>query len=200
MGSSEGWDNMFNIFQQYWTLLVAAVIAFIVVLQVRSIFPEKRRWWQWLIPVGLAVAAFGFDFLVKTDLEKVNAVIKAGMAVVEQENIAGIDALISPNYTDSRHATKAHLMRYCRTMLTEPLVEKNKKFGSTIELSPPQATAVLTVLITFEKDSFVSKTYKPTLLVKTQLQLQKQPDKNWLINSAELLAIDRQPVSWRQIR
>jgi hypothetical protein len=33
---------MFNIFEQYWTLLIAAVVALIVVLQVRSIFAENR--------------------------------------------------------------------------------------------------------------------------------------------------------------
>jgi hypothetical protein len=191
---------MFNIFEQYWTLLIAAVVALIVVLQVRSIFAEKRRWWQWLIPAGLAVAAFGFDFLIVTDLEKVNAVLKAGMVAVEQEDLAAIDAIISPDYTDSHHATKEQLMGYCRIRLTEPLVESSKKFGSTIELSPPRATVTLTTLLRFEEGSFVYRSYKPTAILKLRLELQKQPNKTWLITSAELLAIDRQPVSWKTVR
>lgn len=191
---------MFNIFEQYWTLLIAAVIAFVVVLQVRSIFPEKRTWWQWLIPAGLAVTAFACDGLVKTDLEKVLALLKAGMIAVEAEDVAGIDKVISPDYRDSHHATKEHLMRYCRLMLSEPLVAEIKMFALAKELSPPQATVTLTVRMRFDEQSFVYKNYKPTLMMKSRLHLQKQPNKTWRISSAEPLEIDLQPVTWRTLR
>jgi len=59
---------MFDIFEQPWTLMGAAVLVLFGMLTFRSFCPEKRRWWQLLVPVFLAVAAFGADMLVQTDL------------------------------------------------------------------------------------------------------------------------------------
>ena len=118
---------MFNIFEQPWTLLVVAILTLPVLLMLRRIFPDKRHWWQWLLPPFLAVAAFGLDLLVQTDLEKINEVINTGIKAVENEDCASIEAIISDNYHDSYHNTKKHLMYHCRARLVEPLVEKNIK-------------------------------------------------------------------------
>lgn len=245
---------MFNIFEQYWTLLIAAVVAWRIL---DAFLSDRRSWWQWLLlifllvasyatdrltetgtitsvlariiivlafafllgfplalairarephwhlwllPPCLAVAAFGCDWLVRTDLEKVNALIERAVKAAEQEDCDTIDTVIADDYSDSYHNTKEPLMRYCRTLLSRPLVQNNRTWGLEIQLSPPQATAVLVVFSTFEPDSFVSQTYKPTLLTKMELTLRKQPDKSWLISRAEVLEIDRRPVNWTQIR
>ena len=191
---------MFNIFEKPWTLTGIAVLVLLGLLQFRSIFTEKRRWWQWLIPAFLAVAAFGLDCFVKTDLEKINAVIKTSIKAVQQEDCDAIEAIIADNYRDSYHNTKAHLMAHCRRELSRSAVEKNKKANLLIDKSGPQATAVLTVWIRFDKDSYIAQNYKQLFLIKVRLNLQKQPHKRWLIHRAELLELDRQPVNWRQIR
>jgi len=191
---------MFNIFEQPWTLTVTAVLVLLGLLQFRSIFPEKRHRWQWLLPTFLAVAAFGLDFFVKTDLEKVKAVIKTGIRAVEQENCDAIEAIIAEGYHDSYHDTKASLVAHCRRELSRSAVEKNKKASLQIEMSPPQVTALLTVWTRFDKDSHVAQTYKQLFLIEVRLYLQKQHDKRWLISRVELLELDKQPVSWRQIR
>jgi len=191
---------MFNIFEKPWTLIGIAVLVLLGLLQFRSIFTEKRRWWQWLVPALLAVAAFGLDFFVKTDLEKIRAVIKTGIKAVEQENPSGIEAIIADDYSDSYHNTKADLIAHCRKELSRSAVEKNKKANLLIEMSPPQATAVLTVWTRFNKESYIAQNYKQLFLIKVNLYLQKQFEKRWLIYRAELLELDRQPVNWRQIR
>jgi len=191
---------MFNIFEKPWTLIGIAVLVLLGLLQFRSIFTEKRRWWQWLVPALLAVAAFGLDFFVKTDLEKIRAVIKTGIKAVEQENYDTIEAIIADNYSDSYHNTKTDLMAHCRKELSRSSVEKNKKANLLIEISGRQAAAVLTVWTRFNKDSYIAQNYKQFFLIKVNLYLQKQFDKTWLINRAELLELDRQPVNWRQIR
>jgi hypothetical protein len=191
---------MFNIFEQPWTLLGAAIITLLVILIVRSIFPEKQRWWLWLVPVFIAVAGFALDYLVKTDLEKINSLIKAGMKAVEQEDTDAIDAMIAPDYSDSYHNTKADLMHYCNMMLSQPLVEKNSKRALEIQISPAQATATLTALMRFDKQSFVCQTGITFLPIKVELTVQKQPDKNWLFNRAEVLELNGQPVNWRHVR
>ncbi len=192
---------MFDIFEQPWTLLITAILVLLVMLMLRRILPEKKHWGQWLLPAFLTVAAFGFDLLVKTDTEKINAVIKTGIKAVEEENSDAIEAIISDNYHDSYHNTKKDLTEHCRARLSEPLVAKNKKRPPIIEISPPNATVVVTVIVHFDKQSYIYREFnKPFVIIKVRLNLQKGQDKRWLINRAEVLQLDRQPVKWRDIK
>jgi hypothetical protein len=191
---------MLNIFEQPWTLTVVAVLVLFGLFQFRSIFPEKRHWWQLLLPVFLVFAAFGLDFFVKTDLEKIRAVVQTGIKAVEQENCDAIEKIIADNYSDSHHDSKASLMTHCRDELARSPVEKNKKAGLLIEIKPPQATADLTVWMRFNEAAFIAQNYKALFLIEVRLHLQKQPDKSWLINRVELIEVDKQPMSWRQVR
>ena len=190
---------MFNIFEQPWPLLIAAVLTLFVILMLRRIFPEKRCWWQLALPAFLAAAAFGLDLMVQTDLEKVKAVISTAVKAVEEENCGAIEAIISPKYSDSYHNTKEKLMRHCRARLSEPLVKRTYKTILKIDVSPPTATVTLTIRIMFDRQSYVYE-FKRLMLTKVKLDLQKEQDNRWLINQAEILEIDRQPVDWRHIQ
>ena len=192
---------MSDIFEQPWGLLIVAIVALPVLLMFRGIFPEKRHWWQLALPAFLAVAAFGLDLLVQTDLEKINLVIDTGVKAVEQENPESIEAIISENYSDSYHKTKTALMRHCRRRLSEPLVEKNIKRIVEIVVSPSKTTAeaTFTIRIVFDKRSYVYQSYKRIMLAKVKANLQKEQDK-WLINQAELLELDRRPAGWQAIK
>jgi hypothetical protein len=77
-------------------------------------------------------------------------------------------------------------------------VQKIKKNSALIQVSPPHASANIIVLVRFEQDSYIAQNYKPWLLIKIRINFQKQPDKSWLINRAEVLEVDKQPVQWRQ--
>lgn len=178
--------------------MASAVLALFGVLTFRSFFPDKRRWWQFLLPVCLASAGWGLDFCVQTDLEKINALINAGIKAAEQKNPAAIDKIISADYRDSYHNTKQQLMAHCRQELSQPVVEKIKRLALQLKITPPTAITALTVLAKFEKESYVARSYKPSVLIKIRLYLRKQPDKKWLINRAELLQLDRQPINWRR--
>ena len=191
---------MFDIFEQPWTLLGCSVLFLFGILTYRSFLPEKRHWWQLLLPVLLAGAAFGVDLLVQTDLEKINAVINTCIKAIERESYSEIESIIADNYSDSYHNTKESLMIHCRQRLTPNLVEKHKKRALLIELSTPNATATLFTQMTFDKNSYVYQNYKSFFLTKVELHLQKQPDGTWLINRAEVLELDRQPVNWSHIK
>jgi len=161
---------------------------------------EKHRW-LWLIPLCLAASAFALDGFIKTDLEAINELIQNAIDSAEQENAAGIDAILSDDYRDSYHNSKEQLMRYCRMLFSEPLIEKNKKRGLAVEISGTEAVAVLTVLTIFDENSFVRRQYfKPTLLTKLKLHLRKTAGGGWLIDSAEITSIDGRPASWNLIR
>ena len=191
---------MFNFFEQPYTLIGAAVLVLFGMLTFRSVFPEKRRGWQMLVPVIVAGAAFGLDALVKTDLEKVNAVINKGIKAVKEEDCNAIGQILSADYSDSYHDTAEQLLAHCRKILTPSLVEKHKRTGSLIEITGSKATAVLFTILTFDKNSYISQSYKSFLMTKSKLTLQKQSDARWLISRVEMLELDRQPVNWGHIR
>jgi hypothetical protein len=190
---------MFDFFEQPYTLIGAAVLVLFGILTFRSFCPEKRRWWQLLIPIFLVVAAFGADMLVQTDLEKINSVINAAINAVQQEDYRAIGATIADNYSDSYHSTKQHLLDHCRRELSKPLVDKIKKPARKIDISDSKATATVFAVIILDKNSYLAQ-YKSFFLVNSRLSLRKQPDKSWLINRIEILEIDRQPTSWNRIR
>ena len=190
---------MWNVFEQPWTLLAAAVFVLLVALMFRSIFPEKRHRWQLALPIFIALVAFGLDFFIQTDAEKIKTVIHKGVKAVEQENPDAIEPIISDNYHDSYHNTKGGLVTHFKAILVEPLVKKNIARIVQMEISPPKATVVLTVRIIFDKQSFVYQSFKPLMLTKVKLDLQKEPDNRWLITRAEILEIDLQPAKWQDI-
>ena len=190
---------MSGIFDKPWMLLSVAVLVLFGLLTFRSFCPEKRHWWQLFIPVFIVVAAFGTDMLVQTDLEKINSVIKAAINAVQQEDYRAIGATIADNYSDSYHSTKQHLIEHCKKELSKPLVDKIKKPSQQIKISDSNATATLFAVIILDKNSYLFQ-YKSFLLVKSRLSLRKQPDKKWLISRIEILEIDQQPISWKDIR
>jgi hypothetical protein len=191
---------MFNCFEHPWGLVTIAGIALIILLILRSVAPQKCRWWLWLLPVFLVVAAFGLDFLVETDLEKVNAVIDTGVKAVEDEDPDAIEPIIADNYRDSYHGTKNALMAHCRSMLSEPLFGKNIKRIVSIDLNPPEATVIFTVRVLFDPQSYVYQNFKQQLVAEVQADLEKQSDGEWLITRVELLKIDLQPAKWQSIK
>ena len=187
---------MWNFFEQPWTLLGAAVLVLLGVLTFRSVWYEKRRSWQWLLPAGVALLAVGLDFGVTTDREKINRVIKTGLKAVEAEDSAAIARLIADDYQDSYHKSKESLLSQCRARLVPPAVQKVRKINAKVEVAAPEAKATLTIWMTFDKDSFWAQAYKPTALVTVQLYFHKQPNKTWLVNRAEVREVDKTPVTW----
>jgi len=187
---------MWNILEQPWTLLGAAVLVLFGVLTFRSIWDEKRRAWQWLLPASVAVLAVGLDLGVSTDWEKVNHVIKTGLKAVEAEDCAAIARLIAEDYQDSYHKSKESLLGQCRARLVPPAVQKVRKISAKVEVSAPDAKASVTMWMTFDKNSFWAQAYKPTALIAVDLYFRKQPNKTWLLNRAEVREVDKTPVTW----
>ena len=190
---------MWNVFEQPWTLLGVSVLVLFGMLTFRSVWVEKRRWWQLLIPLALAGAAFGLDYLVATDLEKVHRTARSLLAAVQNEDCQALSALIASEYKDSRHATKAALLKHCRQELQGPTVVVLKNKGDEVELSGSEATMTLSLFIRFEKESRIAKEYKQIFLARVRLDLTKRPEGQWLIRKAELLEVDRFPVTWSSV-
>ncbi|MEN6576682.1 MAG: hypothetical protein ABFD90_10090 [Phycisphaerales bacterium] len=187
---------MWDVFEQPWTLLGAAVIVLLVVLTVRSVLPEKRRLWQWLLPLGVAALALGLDAAVATDREQINGLLKAGIQAAEQEDCAAIARLLSDDYADSYHKSKEAAFNHCRSRLVPPAIEKVRKIASEVKITPPEAVATFTLLIQFDKDSVWARSYKPNALVVMQFYLRKQSNGAWLVRRAEVVEVDKLSVTW----
>lgn len=187
---------MWNIFEQPWTLLGAAVVVLLGVLTFRAVWEEKRRPWQWLLPAGVALLALGLDLAVTTDLEKVNQVIKTGLQAVAAEDCTTIGRLLAEDYQDSFHQDKESLLRQARARLVPPAVQKTRKVGAKVQVTPPTAKAEVSLWITFDKESYWAQNYKPTALIAVDIYLRKQPDKTWLISRTEVRELDKMPINW----
>ena len=192
---------MFNIFENPWGLVTAAIVALLILMVFRgSIFSKKRRSWLWLLPFVLAFAAFGFDYLVETDREKINAVIDTGVKAVEGEDPDTIEVIVADDYADSYHRSKSSLMAHCRDVLSEPFAEKNIKRIVSIDIQGPKASIIFTVRVLFDKQSYIYQSFKQQMLVEVQAELGKHPDGGWLISRVELLRLDFQPAKWQTIK
>lgn len=192
---------MFDFFEQPYTLIGGAILVLFGVLTFRSVVPEKRRWWQWLLPVLVAGSGLGLDALVKTRPEQINAVIDAGVAAVGTRDITSIAKITSPDYRDSVHGSKERLLYYCRQAVEQNQVIKAKKKGVRItNLSASEATANVFVQMIFDQNSYVAENYKPSAQIKLDVTFEKRGSPGWLVRGVELRGIDGQSISWRQAR
>lgn len=196
--------GLFNISERLATviqvILALAIAALLISAIAHVVFTDKRHLRHWLAPIALAALAVGLDFIVKTDLEKINTVINTTLKAVEQENPDAIEKIIVQDYRDSYHNNKAALMAHCRRFLREPLVKKNKTWPPKIEIQSPNATVTLKVTTHFEPRSRYYREFTTFVVSKVELYLQKQPDKKWLISRAEVREVNNQPVHWSDIR
>lgn len=103
---------MTNIFQTPWLLLFVSLVLLIVVTLVRQNSPQKQRWWLLLLPLSVAVLAFGLDYFIKTDYEKVKHTIKCARDAVVAEDADALATTLSPDYSDRSHNSRDKLVRF----------------------------------------------------------------------------------------
>ncbi len=192
---------MFDFFEQPYTLIGGAILVLFGVLTFRSVLPEKRHWWQWLLPLVLAGSAFGLDCLVETDREQIDAVIDAGIVAVGARDIGSLARIISPGYEDSMHGSKERLLHHCRQAISQNQVVKARKKGIRLtNLSESSATANVFIRMVFDKNSYFAENYKSSVQIRVDVTLDRRAGSGWLVRRVELRSIDRQSCTWRQVR
>jgi hypothetical protein len=189
---------MTNIYEQPWLLLIASVVVLLAVFIFRAIFPQRHKWWLWLLPVLLAASAFAVDYFVETDAEKVRAVLVEAVNDVEKEDAEALVPLFSDDYHDSFHASKQALLDNCRWWLSGPIIEKNVLRIISLKVEPPNAEAVFTVRVVFDPQGPVFEIRK-MMVFKLRADFSKQGDE-WFFNRVEVFEIDLQPADWRLIQ
>jgi hypothetical protein len=187
-----------NVLETPWLLLTAAIILLAIIVVIRQTWPDKQKWWQLVIPVIFAVIAVGLDRFVETDYEKIESIINSGIRAVIAQDLGQIDPIISPDYSDSAHRSKAELMAFCRGLLSQSLAEKIRKQQEQITISAPQATAELSVRVHLQPQS-VYATAGTLVFVKVKLDFTKTLYGRWFISRTEIITINNQRFTWGAI-
>ncbi len=200
---------MTNIYEQPWLLLAVSVGFLLAVFIFRAIFPQRHKWWLWLLPVLLAASAFAIDYFVETDAEKVRNIIAKAVKAVEKEDAEALVPLFSDDYHDSFHASKEALLSNCRWRLSEPIIEKNVLRIISLKVEPPnarldspssarRAEAVFTVRVVFDPQGPIFE-YRKMMPFKLRADFREERG-NWFFSRVEVLEIDLQPADWRLIQ
>jgi len=179
---------------------VLILILYEAVLVIRAAWGDKTLWWLWIVPVVIAVTGVGLDTFVKSDMEMIRTAIYSGASAVENENPDRVESVISDNYSDSFHRSKESLMRHCRSILSEPLIETIVPRITAVSIEPPNASIVCVSQISFSPSSYASQYYGSGMLVTTRIELQKQATNQWLMNRIEITQINMYAASWSDIR
>ena len=186
---------MTNIFEQPWLLLIVAGAVFLGVAFFRDLLPPGRGWLFWLLPVVIAILAFAIDYFVRTDKEKIKAVLAGACRAVEEENIRALEPLVSNDYHDSFHSSKQALLDHFTGQLSEPVIEKIVPAIVSLDIKPPGATVVFTARVMFDPKGPVHE-YRKMMLFKLQADFTKEGGE-WFFSRTEILTIDLQPAGWQ---
>ncbi len=190
-------DKM-NIFQTPIPLIIVAVVVLMAVTIFRRVRPQRRKWWQLLLPAVVLLSAFGADFLCRTDYEKIDLIIKTAKEAAVAGDIEQIEKMISPDYRDSSHNSRERIVTYCRSVLSRLPAEKIKKRYSIIEISGARAAAELEVAVHLQQESVYAMAGN-IVFVKLKLYFTKTADKKWLVDSSEILEVNKQPWGWKKM-
>ncbi len=190
---------MVNIFQNPWLLLILSFVALVVVTSIRRSRPEKAHWWQPILPLLVAGAAFGVDMLVVTDHEAVETVIDSVMQAAILQDVEKIDGFISESYCDTSHRSKAELRAYCQRLLREPVAEKVKYKYFLLDITAPDAQVETEVVVHLHPERIYAMAGTLTF-VKMKIALKKGSDKDWLITDSEITSVNNNKVGWDMCR
>ena len=190
---------MYNFFEHPWLLVIIAFISLIAVYVFRSTFPDKRKFWQILIKVLILVIAFGLDYLVKTDKEKIKSIFETGIKATMDKDIQTIASLFADDYSDRFHPNKAAVVQTARHLIAAHNFERAVMTYHDITVEGPEASAE--ILVRVHLDNQNSSYPAPELVyARLKLDLTKRGDQTWAIKSTDLVEINNQSVNWNRVR
>ena len=189
---------MWNVFEQPWLLTVIAVGSFLLVGTLISAFPKTFKPWTRIIPVLILLAAFGLDYGVETDHEKIMVTLNQLVETTQNQDVPAIEQLIATDYQDSYHRSKDRLIGHIKSRFSKPVLEKIKKLSLYEDSRDShKATAALNATVIFDSNSSLAQFVGKSVIVRVEFTLSKQPQGNWLLSNMELVEVNKQPVNWR---
>lgn len=186
------------IFQSPWVLIWVSTMVWLVAAIIRVTIPEKKHWWHMAAAVVIFAAAFGVDYFVQTDREKIDSLIDRGIEATVAADVEAVGAIIGGNYCDRVHKSKADFMDTCREYFRRPGVESIKR--SYYEVTITETWAVVDMNAVVHLVGGNSEVPMIQMIpVKLKIECQKNGEKDWAVSSADLVEVNGTAVNWNHI-
>lgn len=185
---------MWNIFEQPWLLVIVAAVLFITHRIWRGIKPEKMPNKYLIMPLVVLLLAFGLDFLVKTDLEKINGIIKTAKKAAVDIDTESVKTIVWENYSDVANRNRAEAISYFKSGLSVAPLERVFIAEKNIEINGDTANVRVKAGLIFKPDASIGATS-----IVLDMELKKFADGGWLIVTSELIEFGKQKMNWNQL-
>ncbi|MBU2457322.1 MAG: hypothetical protein KKE31_01635 [Planctomycetes bacterium] len=171
---------MWNIFEYPFTGIAAAIVSMIAIWLFRILKPDKKHWWQMLVPAVIIVSSFAIAFFVQTDREKILGAVNKGIKAFEERKIEPIREIIADDYFDAVHSSKEYIIAYCQALFETAMIDRVTFISRKTEIENNQAVFTTEAFVKFAEESEIAKMGKPFLIVKARFYFKKTPDKSGL--------------------
>jgi hypothetical protein len=184
-----------DIYQSPWTLIITAVALFCIITIFRNVKPEMRRWWQLLIPFVVLAAAFGIDYLVETDKEKITARIHEARAAVLNRKPKVIIEMIDEDYQGQHRYDRNIIMRKAQQYFSRPFAEKIRINYNEITITGDEATSQLSVTVHFDESADAAQ-FVTLAIIQANIGFVRRGD-DWMVKSVEIEKVNnKEPPRW----
>jgi hypothetical protein len=166
-------------------LIIVSVALFCVITLFRNFMPEKRRWWQFVIPAFVFVAAFALDYFVETDREKVKARILEARAAVLSQQPQIIIGMLDADYHGQHGYNREAVAKRSRQYFTRPFAKKIRINYNEITVEGDKAQSILNTTVHFA-----------LAIIETKIDFIRHGN-TWLVRSVDIEKINnKEPPRW----
>jgi hypothetical protein len=187
---------MWNVLENCWLLLTLAGITLVAASVIRQ---EKPEWGYkpLLVPLLLAVLAFGLDYAFTTDYEAVSAIVPVCKRAATEADADRIMEFISPNYTDKSHKNKVALKRAIDSILPRASINKVRTQSHVISIKGDSAKSELKMVVHLNNDNQYTGA-GGLFFVEMEFEYEKV-EKKWSVRRMDVTSINNQPMNWGDI-
>ena len=183
-----------NVFEQPWVWAAIGLWLSIGLLLAKRRWPLSLSRKHLLIGPLLVVLAFGLDWLMTTDREKIETVVAKIARATKEENAEEIISHIGPGYRGQLGHSRQVFAELCRQIFSSPQIQDNWLLKRELALADGEAMAHITALSQLDQQSEWA-VFSPAKTV-WQVELTKQPNGSWKIVWIELLELNNQRIDW----
>ncbi|AQQ09559.1 hypothetical protein L21SP3_01365 [Sedimentisphaera cyanobacteriorum] len=180
-------------YESPWILIIVSAAVFVAVSLFRMFMPEKKAWYQLLIPAAVLASAFIVDFAVETDREAIKAVISNTKEAVVTRDVELLKSTVSKDYRDSRNGTYQGLISVFERFFKSPFLKDLNLRGVEISHDNSKGSFSATAFCKFDPQSEYSS-YAGVVIVEGKANLEKQGGE-WKIVNVDIDSINNHDVS-----
>lgn len=185
----------FNVLEQPWAWAAVGVWLFFGFWMAGHFWLLKITRKHLLIGPVVVLLAFGLDWLVTTDREKIETVVAKIARATKEEDAEEIIRHIGAGYAGQLGASREVFASYCRMTFKRPQIEDHLSVKHEVQLDKDRATVQIVAFSQLDKRSQWAAAMGSAKTV-WEVRLTKQADKNWKIVWIDILEFNNEKVDW----